>query len=51
MKILRGVAGEFDIPIWTASHGNRSSLEEDVIDATKVSEDYSKVMTEILLCR
>ena len=42
---LRGVAGEFDIPIWTASQANRSSLEEDVIDATKVSEDYSKVMT------
>ncbi len=42
---LRGIAGEFDIPIWTASQANRSSLEEDVIDATKVSEDYSKVMT------
>ena len=42
---LRGMAGEYDIPIWTASQANRSSLEEDVIDATKVSEDYSKVMT------
>ncbi len=42
---LRGIAGEFDIPIWTASQANRSSLEEDVIDASKVSEDYSKVMT------
>jgi len=42
---LRGVAGEFDIPIWTASQANRSSLEEEVIDATKIAEDYSKVMT------
>ena len=42
---LRGMAGEFDIPCWTASQANRSSLEEDVIDASKVSEDYSKVMT------
>ena len=42
---LRGMAGEFEIPIWTASQANRSSLEEDVIDASKVSEDYSKVMT------
>jgi len=42
---LRGVAGEFDVPIWTASQANRSSLEEDVIGADKVSEDYSKVMT------
>ena len=41
---LRGVAGEFDIPIWTASQANRSSLEEEVIDATKVSESYSKIM-------
>ena len=42
---LRGMAGEFDIPIWTASQANRSSLEEEVIGADKVSEDYSKVMT------
>ena len=42
---LRGMAGEFQIPIWTASQANRSSLEEDVIGADKVSEDYSKVMT------
>ena len=42
---LRGMAGEFDIPLWTASQANRSALEEDVIGADKVSEDYSKVMT------
>ncbi len=42
---LRELAGEFEIPVWTASQANRSALEEEVIDATKVSEDYSKVMT------
>ncbi len=42
---LRGMAGEFDVPVWTASQANRSALEEDVIGADKVSEDYSKVMT------
>ena len=42
---LRGLAGEYDIPIWTASQANRSSLEEDVIEADKVAESYSKVMT------
>ena len=42
---LRGLAGEFDIPIWTASQANRSALDEDVIEATKVSESYQKVMT------
>jgi len=42
---LRGMAGEFDLPVWTASQANRSSLEEEVIDASKVAESYSKVMT------
>ena len=41
---LRGLAGEYELPIWTASQANRSSLEEEVIDATKVAEAYSKVM-------
>ena len=42
---LRSVAGELEIPIWTASQANRSALEEDVIGADKIAEDYSKVMT------
>ena len=42
---LRGLAGEMEIPIWTASQANRSSLEEDVIGADKIAEAYSKVMT------
>ena len=42
---LRGMAGEFNIPVWTASQANRSALEEEIIDASKVAEDYSKVMT------
>ena len=42
---LRGLAGEFEVPIWTASQANRSSLEEEIIGADKVAEDYSKVMT------
>ena len=41
---LRGLAGEYEVPIWTASQANRSSLEEEIIDASKVAEAYSKVM-------
>jgi hypothetical protein len=41
---LRGLAGEYDVPVWTASQANRSALEEDVIDASKVAESYGKVM-------
>ena len=42
---LRGLAGEWKVPIWTASQANRSALEEEYIDASKVAEAYSKVMT------
>ncbi len=42
---LRGLAGEFEVPIWTASQANRSALDEEVIEATKVAESYQKVMT------
>lgn len=41
---LRGMAGTYQIPIWTASQANRSALEEDVIEADKIAESYSKVM-------
>ena len=42
---LRGLAGELQVPIWTASQANRSALDEDVIEANKVAESYAIVMT------
>jgi len=42
---LRGLAGEYEIPVWTASQANRSALEDDVIGAEKIAESYSKIMT------
>lgn len=41
---LRGIGGTYQIPIWTASQANRSSLEDDVIEGGKVSESYNKIM-------
>ena len=41
---LRGLAGTYQIPIWTASQANRSALEEDIIEADKIAESYAKVM-------
>jgi replicative DNA helicase len=41
---LRGVAGEYEVPLFTASQANRSALEQDVIEADKISESYAKVM-------
>ena len=42
---LRGLAGEYEIPVWTASQANRSALEDDIIGAEKIAESYSKIMT------
>jgi archaellum biogenesis ATPase FlaH len=41
---LRGMAGEYDIPLWTASQAGRSALEEDIIEADKIASSYGKVM-------
>lgn len=29
---MRGMAGEYNVPVWTASQAGRSALEDDVID-------------------
>lgn len=42
---LRGMAGELDCPIWTASQASRSSLGDDIIEAEKVADSYRKIMT------
>lgn len=42
---LRGLAGELEIPIWTASQANRQSIERDVIQADSIADSYAKVMT------
>jgi len=41
---LRGMGGEYDIPIWTATQAGRSSLEDDIIEADKIASSYGKVM-------
>ncbi len=41
---MRGMAGEYEIPVWTASQAGRSALEEDVIEADKIASSYGKVM-------
>lgn len=41
---LRALAGEFQIPIWTASQANRSSADSEIIGGDKIAEAYSKLM-------
>jgi len=42
---LRGIAGELQIPVWTASQSNRAAMEEDIIQANNISDSYRKIMT------
>jgi replicative DNA helicase len=42
---LRGMCGELGIPCWTASQTQRSSIQDEVIQADKISESYNKIMT------
>jgi len=41
---LRGLAGEYEVPLWTASQANRSSSESDVIEGDKIAQSFGKVM-------
>ena len=42
---LRQIAGELQVPVWTASQTNRSGLGDDVVQAHNVSDSYRKIMT------
>lgn len=42
---LRAVAGELQVPIWSASQSHRASHEADIIKAENVADSYRKIMT------
>ena len=42
---LRGIAGEYECPLFTASQINRSGAEDDIITGTKIAGSFSKLMT------
>jgi replicative DNA helicase len=42
---LRSVAGELQVPIWSASQSNRAGMEEDILTAFNISDSYRKIMT------
>lgn len=41
---LRGLAGQYQVPLWTASQANRSAADQEIIEADKIAESYTKVM-------
>ena len=46
---LRSFGGEYGLPVWTASQTQRSSIQDEIIEADKISESYSKIMTADLV--
>lgn len=42
---LRTIAGELQVPVWTASQANRAATNEDVVQAHNVADSYRKIMT------
>ena len=46
---LRSMSGELQVPIWTASQTQRSSIHDEIIEADKIAESYNKVKTADVL--
>jgi len=42
---LRSVAGELQVPIWSASQSNRAAMDADIIEANNIADSYRKIMT------
>jgi hypothetical protein len=42
---LRGMAGEYGVPLYTASQINRSGADQDIITGTSIAGSFSKLMT------
>lgn len=42
---LRGLAGELQLPIWTATQTNRSGMDKQVIQADSIADSFAKAMT------
>jgi len=47
---LRGLAQEFECPMWTASQTNRSGLNAEVVTMESISEAYNKCFVADFIC-
>ncbi len=41
---LRGLAGEYNVPVWTATQANRGSLAKKTISIDDIAESFAKAM-------
>jgi replicative DNA helicase len=46
---IRGMSGELGIPVWTASQTQRSSIQDEIIEADKIASSYEKIMNADLV--
>lgn len=42
---LRGLAGEYKVPVWSASQAHRSAADQEIITGEQIAESFKKVMT------
>jgi replicative DNA helicase len=47
---MRGIAQEYECPVWTASQTNRSGLNADVITMESISEAFNKCFVADFIC-
>ena len=47
---LRGIASEYECPVWTASQTNRSGLNAEVITMESISEAFNKCFVSDFIC-
>jgi replicative DNA helicase len=41
---LRGLAGEYEIPVFSASQSNRSSSDSDIVTGDQIASSFAKIM-------
>lgn len=41
---LRGLAGEYKVPLWTASQSNRDSVGAEIVESNKIAGSFAKIM-------
>lgn len=46
---LRGMAGEFNVPVWSASQSNREGLDSSIVGLKSISESLAKAMVADLI--
>ena len=47
---MRGIAQEFECPVWTASQTNRGGINAEIVDMSLISEAFNKCFVADFIC-